>query len=79
MAVADLKPPSPRQRTHAWATLRDSPDCDSAQLDGTSAPFMPWTQIADLWLHHAGFTPGQRMRISFDFRNAALTISPDLG
>ena len=30
MAVADLKPPSPRQRTHAWAMLRDSPEYGSA-------------------------------------------------
>jgi hypothetical protein len=40
---------------------------------------MPWMQVADVWLKLAGFTPGQRMRISFDFRNTALTISPDLG
>ncbi len=79
MADANLKPRSPRQRTHACVTLRDSPDYASGQQDGPSAPFMPWMQIADVWLRLAGFTPGQRMHIAFDCRNASLTITPDCG
>jgi hypothetical protein len=79
MANANLKPRSPRQRTHACVTLRDSPDYGPAQHDGPSGPFLPWMQIADVWLRQAGFTPGQRMRITFDCRNASLTITPDFG
>jgi hypothetical protein len=36
-------------------------------------------QIADIWLHRAGFAPGRRMRFTFDYRNSCLTISPDRG
>jgi hypothetical protein len=79
MADEQLKPRPSRQRAHSSATLRDSPDYGSAQPEQAAAPFMPWMQVADVWLKLAGFTPGQRMRISFDFRNTALTISPDLG
>ena len=55
-------------------TLRDSPQRD---IPAVQPPFMPWTQVAELWLHQVGFAPGQRMRIAFDYRNARLTISPD--
>jgi toxic protein SymE len=79
MADANLKPRSSRQRTHACVTLRDSPDYGSNQQDGPSTPFMPWMQIADVWLRQAGFTPGRRMHIAFDCRNASLTITPDCG
>ncbi|RKP46791.1 hypothetical protein [Trinickia fusca] len=34
-------------------------------------------QIADLWLHQAGFAPGRRMRIPFTPRNSCLTISSE--
>jgi hypothetical protein len=29
-------------------------------------------QVADSWLHRAGFMPGQRMRFCFDYRNACV-------
>jgi hypothetical protein len=56
------------------AILRDSPDYP----EPPPAPFIPWMQIADVWLKHAGFAPGQRMRIAFDYRNNCLTISPEI-
>jgi hypothetical protein len=42
-------------------------------------PFMPWMQIAGVWLRRAGFTPGQRMHIDFDCRSASLIITPGCG
>jgi toxic protein SymE len=81
MADANLKPrPSRTPRdASACVTLRDAPNYGSAQQALPPAPFIPWMQIADVWLKHAGFTPGQRMRIAFDYRNQCLTIAPDLG
>ena len=76
MGNANLKPRSSRARpsNSISVTLRDSPDHG---IPAGQPSLMPWTQVADLWLHHAGFAPGQRMRIDFDYRNARLTISPD--
>jgi len=75
MADANLKPRSSRARSsHSISvTLSDSPD---RGIPAMQPSLMPWTQVADLWLHHVGFAPGQRMRIAFDYRNARLTISP---
>ena len=75
MADANLKRRAPRTHLNdsACVTLRAEPDYGT----GTLAPaFMPWTQVADIWLQRAGFTPGQRMRFAFDYRNLCLTISP---
>ena len=76
MGNAHLKPRSSRARpSHSISvTLLDSPDRCTPALQPS---LMPWTHVADLWLHHVGFAPGQRMRIAFDYRNARLTISPD--
>ncbi|WP_207005680.1 hypothetical protein [Trinickia mobilis] len=76
MADANLKPrpARPRIRDSIGVTLRDLPDYGASN---PPAPFIPWMQIADLWLKHAGFSPGQRMRIAFDFRNHCLSISPE--
>lgn len=76
MGNAHLKPRSSRARPSNGisVTLRDSPDRGMPALQPS---LMPWTQVADLWLHHVGFAPGQRMRIAFDYHNARLTISPD--
>ena len=72
MADANLRPsrrvPCPAS---ARATLRDSPDYHGA------SPFIPWMQIADIWLERTGFSPGQPVRISFDYRNSSLTITPE--
>jgi hypothetical protein len=77
MDDAHLKPRSSRARpsNSIRVTLRDSPDHG---IPAVQPSLMPWTQVADLWLHHVGFAPGQRMRISFDYRNARLTISPNV-
>ncbi|WP_147426763.1 hypothetical protein [Trinickia fusca] len=76
MADANLKPhPSrTRLRDSCAVTLRDSPDYGTTQ---PTPAFMPWMQVADLWLHRVGFASGQRMRLSFDYRNHCLTISPE--
>lgn len=76
MGNANLKPRSSRTRLRdsISVTLRDSPE---HEIPALQPALMPWTQVADLWLHHVGFAPGQRMRIAFDYRNARLTISPD--
>ncbi|MCP3706218.1 hypothetical protein M3I54_04325 [Paraburkholderia sp. CNPSo 3274] len=55
-------------------TLRTTPDYGLAP---PTEAFMPWTQVADLYLQRAGFEPGQPMRLSFDYRNNCLTISPE--
>ena len=75
MANANLKRRAPRAHLNdsACVTLRAEPDYATAQ---PTPAFMPWTQIADLWLQQAGFAPGQRMHFAFDYRNHCLTISP---
>ncbi|MCX5543529.1 hypothetical protein M3A49_29265 [Paraburkholderia sp. CNPSo 3076] len=55
-------------------TLRTTPDYGLAP---PAAGFMPSTQVAGLYLQRAGFEPGQPMRLSFDYRNNCLTISPE--
>jgi len=77
MAHANLNPRSSHTHLHdsQCVTLRNSPDYRTAR---PTPGFMPWMQIADLWLQQAGFSPGQRMRLAFDYRNSCLTISPEI-
>jgi hypothetical protein len=76
MADAHLKRRAPRMDLNdsACVTLRAEPDYATGKL---APAFMPWVQIADIWLQHAGFAPGQPMCFAFDYRNRCLTISPD--
>ncbi|MEX3977772.1 hypothetical protein AB4Y45_02170 [Paraburkholderia sp. EG287A] len=76
MAEANLKRHlSPAHAQHSrCVTLRTTHDYDLAP---PTEAFMPWTQVADLYLQRAGFEPRQPMRLSFDYRNNCLTISPE--
>ena len=78
MADANLKRRAPRAHLNdrACVTLRAEPDYGTGKL---APAFMPWMQVADIWLQQAGFTPGQPMCFAFDYRNHCLTISPDRG
>lgn len=75
MADANLKRRAPRAHLNdsACVTLRAEPDYDTGQ---PAPAFMPWTQVADIWLQQAGFAPGQRMHFAFDYHSHCLTISP---
>lgn len=66
-----------KPHVHTYAVLGSSPDHAPTHNRSALQPFMPWMQIADLWLGCAGFSPGQRMHIVFDYRNACLSITPD--
>jgi hypothetical protein len=70
---------STKPHAHTYAVLGSSPDRAAMHSPGTHLPFMPWMQIADLWLGCVGFSPGQRVHIIFDYRNACLSITPDHG
>ncbi|MBB2931151.1 hypothetical protein [Paraburkholderia silvatlantica] len=52
---------------------------DPLTTTNSTQAFIPWMQVADIWLQRASFVPGQRMRFAFDYRNHCLTISPDRG
>ncbi|WP_243849847.1 SymE family type I addiction module toxin [Paraburkholderia rhizosphaerae] len=41
----------------------------------TMPPLYPWMKLAGRWIEHAGFTPGQRVRISVE--HGRLTITAD--
>jgi hypothetical protein len=67
----------PHTRTSATPVLGNSPDY--GPTPDLQQPCMPWMQLADIWLGCAGFSPGQRVFFSFDYRNRCLSITPDHG
>jgi hypothetical protein len=67
----------PHTRTSATPVLGNSPDY--GPTPDLQKPYMPWMQLADIWLGCAGFTPGQRVFFSFDYRNHCLSITLDHG
>lgn len=57
----------------ACVTLRAEPDYDTGQ---PAPAFMPWTQIADIWLQQAGFLPTQRVHFAFDYSLPVPVVPP---
>jgi hypothetical protein len=58
------------------ATLRDTPDVSVLAPQNGKRPFMPWMEMADMWLERGGFVPGQRVTFTLDYRECRLMITP---
>ncbi|WP_454871575.1 SymE family type I addiction module toxin [Paraburkholderia xenovorans] len=55
--------------------IRFQPRKPKSGRDWRTPTFFPWLRIAGMWLEHAGFPPGQRVRIEVQY--GRLVITPD--
>ncbi|WP_250512936.1 SymE family type I addiction module toxin [Caballeronia sp. INDeC2] len=39
-----------------------------------SSPYVPWIRLAGRWLEHAGFAPGQRVKVNVEQGRLVITV-----
>jgi toxic protein SymE len=75
MADANLKPRSPV--TERFVTIQQSRrferNWSTSRLYRKPPPLYPWMKLAGRWIEHAGFPPGQRVRISVEHGRLTIT------
>ncbi len=74
MADANLKasPAHPEHHATIQQIMRWQPSPKPGR-PGRTPTFFPWLRIAGKWLHHAGFDPGQRVKIEVQHRRLVIT------
>nr|WP_092006751.1 SymE family type I addiction module toxin [Paraburkholderia lycopersici] len=69
LAALNARPPV----TERFVTIQQSQRHQRNWRSRTTPPLYPWMKLAGRWIEHAGFTPGQRVRINVEHGRLIIT------
>ncbi|WP_415764268.1 SymE family type I addiction module toxin [Paraburkholderia sp. J10-1] len=59
--------------TERFVTIQQSQRSQRNWRSRTVPPLYPWMKLAGRWIEHAGFAPGQRVRVAIEHGRLTIT------